>query len=61
MSTDGPQPTQGTPKKKKRGKSVGCFLGVLFFPCFLFLFFGGPLLEQLLSQQLGNMALSQGT
>jgi hypothetical protein len=44
MSTDSPQPTQGAPKKKK-GKSVGCFLGNLFF-CSLFFFcffFGGPL------------------
>jgi hypothetical protein len=37
MFTDGPQPTQGAPKKKEEGKSVGCFLGELFF-CSLFSF-----------------------
>jgi hypothetical protein len=41
MSTDGPQPTQGAPekKKKKKGKSVGCFLGLFFCPLFSFSFF----------------------
>jgi hypothetical protein len=39
MSTDGPQPTQGAPKKKKEGKSVGCFLGLFFLPCFFWVFF----------------------
>jgi hypothetical protein len=42
MSTDGPQPTQGAPKKKKKkkkGKSVGCFLRLFFCPLFSFSFF----------------------
>jgi hypothetical protein len=45
MSTDGPQPTQGAPKKKrkKEGKSVGCFLGLFFCPLFSFSFFWTPL------------------
>jgi hypothetical protein len=44
MSTDGPQPTQGAPKpkKKKEGKSVGCFLGLFFCPLFSFSFFLDP-------------------
>jgi hypothetical protein len=49
MSTDGPQPTQGAPKKKKEGKSVGCFLPgfwiVFLFLVFFFFCFGGPLLS----------------
>jgi hypothetical protein len=43
--TDGPKPTQGAPKKKKKGKPVGFFFGDYFFlPCF-FLFFWRPLDE----------------
>jgi hypothetical protein len=45
MSTDDPQPTQGTPKKKKKkGKSVGRFLPdfFFFFLVFFFGFFGTP-------------------
>jgi hypothetical protein len=46
MSTDGPQPTQGAPKKKKKkerkGKSV-VFWDGFFVPCFFCFFFGGPL------------------
>jgi hypothetical protein len=47
LSTDGPQPTQGAPKKKrKKGKSVGCFLGLFFlFLVFWGVFFGRPLLS----------------
>jgi hypothetical protein len=42
MSTDGPQPTQGAPKKKKK---VGrLFFGIVFLSLVFFLFFfGGPL------------------
>jgi hypothetical protein len=36
-----PQPTQGAPKKKKEGKSVGCSLGLFFWSFFVFVF-GGP-------------------
>jgi hypothetical protein len=41
MSTDGPQPTQGAPKKKKGKESRS----VVFWDCFFcpFFFFGGPL------------------
>jgi hypothetical protein len=39
MSIDGPQPTQGAPKKKKEGKPVGCFLGLFFCSLFSFSFF----------------------
>jgi hypothetical protein len=44
MSTDGPQPTQGAPKKKKEEESRSVvFWGCFFVPCFLF--FGPPLLR----------------
>jgi hypothetical protein len=48
MSTDGPQPTQGAPEKtkgekKKKGSRSVVFWDWFFVPCFLFLFFGGPL------------------
>jgi hypothetical protein len=47
MSTDGPQPTQGAPKKKeKKRRKVGrLFFGIVFLSLvFFFFFFGGPLL-----------------
>jgi hypothetical protein len=44
MSTDGPQPTQGAPKKKKKKESRSVvFWDCFFVPCFLFLFFWRPL------------------
>jgi hypothetical protein len=54
MSTDGPQPTQGAPKKKKKEKesrSVVFWVNWFFVPCF-FVFFGGPLVESLLASGL---------
>jgi hypothetical protein len=43
MSTDGPQPTQGAPKKKKR-QAGRLFFGVVFWSLvFFFFFFGGSL------------------
>jgi hypothetical protein len=49
MSTDGPQPTQGAPKKKKKKKrrEVGrLFFEIVFFSLVFFpLFFGAPLDE----------------
>jgi hypothetical protein len=46
MSTDGPQPTQGAPKKKeKKRRKVGrLFFGIVFFSLvFFFFFWGRPL------------------
>jgi hypothetical protein len=54
MSTDGPQPTQGAPKKKRKKKESRSvvFWDCFFVPCFLFLFFGGPLSESEISSPL---------
>jgi hypothetical protein len=56
MSTDGPQPTQGAPKKKKKKRKVGrLFFGFwdcFFVPCFLFLFFWRPLVNALSAVQI---------
>jgi hypothetical protein len=41
-----PQPTQGTPKNKIKGKSIGCFFAwivLLALACFIFLLFWRPL------------------
>jgi hypothetical protein len=41
MSTDGPQPTQGAPKKKRRRKVGRLFFGIVFLS--LVFCFGRPL------------------
>jgi hypothetical protein len=59
MSTDGPQPTQGAPKKKKRRKVGRLFFGIVFLSLvFIFFFFGGPLCAQ--SDALFSLAPSLG-
>ena len=45
MSTNGPQPTQGAPKKEKKREAGRLFFGVVFLSLvFFFFFFGPPLL-----------------
>jgi hypothetical protein len=44
MSTDGPQPTQGAPKKTKTKRKVGRLVfGIVFLSLVFFVFFWTPL------------------